>query len=383
MWAFLLLALAQEDPKVRQELDYANDAQRPVYQGQAIERLKARGDAAVAPILQWVEKNGRRKMAIVFVEFLGGLRDERISKLLDDCIRDRAFEWRPAATQALATHARAGDRDLFRNLLADPLWGVRLGAIHGIERLKDREAAPELRKRLNDESYEVRSRAAKALHAFGDDSGLPVLVESLSIESTWFEIDHGVVAREDAWAFLKGIARDDFGYQPWESREKRAPGLAKWNAWMEARDPEWRAKVPERAKAAAPAGGWVFGFELRSCQLGELFLRLDTKGRLVLGWTHLQERQLSSDERAKLDRAIAKIREIDRSAPWGRGGCDFEQYWLLNDAPGYDKLWIGREGRPPEGDLFVATVAELLKTHFGEAVASDFREKTDLFRAPD
>lgn len=374
-----MLAVLLQD-KIGQELDYANDAERPMYQGQAVRRLRARGVAAVPAILEWIAKNGRKRLALFFVEFLGELRDERISNLLADLARDRGFDWRPAATQSLAAHARAGDRDLFRALLADPLWGVRVGAALGLERLSDREAAPAIRRLLDDELYEVRARAAKSLFALGDEAGLPVLVESLSLDSVWFDIDFGLLAREDAVAFLKGVAGDDFGYRP---AEPQGPALARWQAWMEARDPKWRDKVPPRARAASRKVEYVFGFELRSCRLGDFFFRLDADGHLVVGRSTLETRKLTEEERRRLGRAIGRIRTLARGVPYGRGGCDFEQFHLLADRGGFEKLWIGREGRPREGDLFVDVVAEILRKHFGDAAAAEFRERADLFRAAD
>lgn len=379
MIPLLLAALLQDDAKLRQELDYANDFERPMYQGQAVERLRARGLAIVPAVLAWVEKNGRKKVAAFFVEFLAEVRDDRISTLLADLVNDRPFEWRPAAIASLAAHARAADRDLFRKMLDDPLWGVRAGAILGLEKIGDKDAVPEIRKRLDDEAYEVRARAARTLHAFGDESGLPVMVESLSIEITWFDTDYGVIAREDALAFLRGIAKDDFGYRAWESAEKRAATVRRWHEWMDARDAKWREKVPERARARDGEAEYVFGLELRSCQWGNFFLRLDSKGTLVLGCPGVRTYRLTDDQRARLGQAIRKLQGIDPTIPYGRGGCDFEQYFF----PDGQKLWIGRDGRPKEGDAFVATVMDLLKAHIGESAATEYREKAETFRSQD
>ena len=383
MKTLLILLLLQEAAALQKELEYANDAERPQYQGQAVKKLKARGEAAVEPILQYVEKKGKNALAVFFVEFLGEITDERISKLLAGLVQDREFFWRPAAARALALHRRPTDRDLFRSLLGDPLWGVRLGALQGLEGVGDKESAPQIMKRLDDDQYDVRSQAARTLHAFGDESGLPVLVESLAIEHAWFDIDYGQLAREDAWNFLKKLTKDDFGYKPWESPRERSAGLKRWQAWMAARDPKWREKVPPKARAREIPSDYLFGFELRSCQWGDFFFRFDAQGNFVLGFFNLESRPLSPEQRQRLEKAVDDLKKIDRSVPYGRGGCDFEQYYLKNERGGFDKLWIGKEGRPGEADPFIKVVTEILKAQFGDGVAKEFRDTTKLFRGPE
>jgi hypothetical protein len=376
----LLLLFLQDDPKIAKEVEYANDPDHPQYQDQAMRKLRARGASAVPAILEFVEKKGRNKLAIFFTEFLGEMKDERVAKLLADLVQDKDFFWRPAAAKALAAQKRADDRELFRKLLVDRLWGVRVGAILGLEAIVDKEAIPELRKRLNDDIYDVRAQAAKTLHAFGDEGGLPVLIEALSSNVTWFEIDYGQIAREDAWNFLKKLTKDDFGFKPWETPEQRAPGLKKWHDWIAAKDVQWRDKVPEKARVKEEKSDYVFGFELRSCQKGDFFFRLDAQGNLVVGFFNLESVKLTDGECARIEKALDAVRGIDRTVPYGRGGCDFEQYYLKNDRGGFDKLWIGMGGRPGEGDVFSKTVAEILRARFGEGMANEFREVTGLFR---
>ena len=70
---------------------------------------------------------------------------------------------------------------------------------------------------------------------------------------------------------------------------------------------------------------------------------------------------------------------MDRSLPYGQGGCDFEQYYVrVGDR--FEKLWIGLQGRPPAAEPFVRLVADLLRKKFGERAVEEFKQSSDLFR---
>lgn len=383
MIAALVLALVQE-AGVSSDLDRANDRDKPPsYQVQAIQKLRERGAGAVEPVLAWVRSRGRREMGLLFTQFLGELKDPRIADLLADLARDRDFFWRPAAMDALAEHRDRRHLTPFRAGLKDPLWGVRAASVRGLEGLKDRESLPEIRRLLGDDAYEVRAQAAKTMHAMGDETGLPVLVESLRSAVAWFDIDYGQIAREDAWKFLKELAGDDFGFKPWEPARQREPGLARWEAWIARKFPDWREKVPPNARAQADAAEYVFGYELRSCQRGDFFFRLDVEGNLVLGYFTLQRAPLSKEERERFDRALARVRAVDADLPYGLGGCDFEQHYLREPNGRFRKLWVGIGGRPPEADPFVRVCQELVGAKFGDGEAADFKERAALFRQVD
>jgi len=382
MTAMLLAVLAQAQD-IDSDIKRANDADKPQYQVQACEKLRKRGAEAVAPILAWIEKNGRAKMGLIFTQFLAELKDERVSTLLAALVRDKDFFWRPAAMQALAEHKAKAHRELFRAMMKDPLWGVRMGALLGLELLEDKESLAAIQAVLDDPIYDVRAQAAKSMHAFGDETGLPVLVESLKSSVTWFEIDYGQIAREDAWKFLKKLTNDDFGFKPWEPIAQRAPGLAKWEEWIAKKFPKWREMVPEQARCEVETGEYVFGFELRSCQRGDFFFRIDTQNNFVLGYFNLERVPLAKEEREKIDKAIEKIMKVDREMPYGQGGCDFEQYYLKVGEKRFSRLWVGIGGRPPEIDGFIKVVHEIVKSKFGGGEAADFKDRTNLFRGID
>lgn len=221
------------------------------------------------------------------------------------------------------------------------------------------------------------------MYAFGDESGLPVLVESLRSSVAWFDIDYGQLAREDAWTFLKTISGDDFGFKPWEPAARREAGLKRWEEWIAKRMPDWRDRIPSNAKVAPDQAVYEFGFELRSCRTGDYFFRVDAQNNLVLGYFNLIRAQLTEAERSKLDKAIEAVREVDRAFPYGQGGCDFEQYYLKTGASKFEKLWIGVGGRPGDLDGFIRTVTELLRAKFGDGEAKTFKDRTALFREMD
>ena len=376
----LILLLQDASAKIAQEVEYANAKDKPQFHVQAVRKLRDRGGPAVADeITRFVAARGHNALSIAFTEGLGDLQDARIHALLQTLVRDRDFLWRPTAMRALAQQADRDSLDDFRKAIGDKLWGCRAAAVVALEKLKDRESIDAIKGLLADDVYDVRAQAARTLYAFGDSSGLPVLVEALRADTVWFGIDYGQIAREDAWTFLKGVAKDDFGYKPWETPEQRAPGLAKAEAWLAKTMPDWRQRVPEKARMRASAVEYVFGFERRSCQRGDFFFRVDRDGNLVVGYFTLEKEALSPEELKAFNAALDKVRRLDRSVPYGQGGCDFEQYYL-SEGGRFEKLWIGLQGRPAAAEAFVRAAQELLRKKFGERVAEEFRQSSDLFR---
>jgi hypothetical protein len=375
-----LLFLLQDSAKIVQEVEYANAKDKPQFHVQAVRKLRDRGGPAVAEeIAKFVAKNGHNALSIAFTEGLGGLLDERIAALLRELVRDKEFYWRPTALRALAEQADRRSLEEFRAALGDRLWGCRAAGLLALEKLDDRVSIPRIRELLGDDVYDVRAQAAKTLHAFGDSSGLPVLVEALRANTVWFDIDYGQIAREDAWNFLKKVAKDDFGYKPWESVEERAAGLAKAEAWIAKTMPDWRSRVPEKARVRAEQTEYQFGFELRSCQRGDFFFRIDQEGNLVLGYFTLEKAKLSDAELQALKAALDSVKSVDRSIPYGQGGCDFEQYYLRTGTR-FEKLWIGLQGRPTRVEPFTRVVLDLVRKKFGERTAEEFKQSSDIFR---
>jgi hypothetical protein len=382
--ATLLWVAAQEEAsQLLQELEIANSKDRPQLQGQAVKRLQARGAQAVAgPIAGFVKERGHAALSVAFTEGLGALKHPVIRTLLTELFEDPKFFWRPAALRALADHGDPSSKALFRKGLEDRLWGCRAAAVLGLERLGDRDSAPRIKERLGDEAYEVRAQAARTLHAFGDPSGLPVLVEALRADSVWFDIDYGQIAREDAWNFLKKVAGNDFGYKPWETAEQRAPGLAKFEAWIARTMPDWREKVPDKARSIMERPEWIYGYELRSCQRGDVFFRIDAQGNLVLGYFTMERAKLEAGEFQALLGALETVKGVDRRTAYGEGGCDYEQHFLKVGGR-FEKLWIGQKGRPAAVEPFIAKVRATLGKHFGERTLAEYQDAAILFQVPE
>ena len=382
--ALALAALFQDvASKVEQEVSYANDPEKLQLQVQAIDRLKKRGSEAVPALVAFVDKKGANALSLGCTELFGDIPDARLADLSARLLQDKNFYWRPAAARALADQKSPAHRDLLRTMLTDRLWGVRAAAVLGLEKLGDKESLAPLKKALNDDTYDVRAQAAKTLYAFGDESGLPVLVAALRSEAAWFDIDYGQIAREDASKFLAKISGDDFGFKGWDPADKREPGAKRWEEWMAARLPDWKDRVPPKAQPVADAAEYEFGFELRSCRSGDFYFRIDSKNNFVVGYFNLSRAALTADERAAFNNKLLAVKAVDRTAPYGRGGCDFEQYYLAGDGGRFQKLWIGLGGRPPELDGFIRHCHDLIKAKFGVAEAAEFKERTTPFRGVD
>ena len=76
---------------------------------------------------------------------------------------------------------------------------------------------------------------------------------------------------------------------------------------------------------------------------------------------------------------LDKVKTVDRSVPYGQGGCDFEQYYV-RVGNRFEKLWIGLQGRPGGAEPFVRMMPELIRKKFGERALEEFTRSTDLFR---
>jgi len=378
----LLLLLPQEEEKINREVLLANTGALAL-QGQAIDRLRHRGAEAAPHIVAFVKTRGHNALSQACTDLLGAIHDPSIAALCAELIEDRDFYWRGSAALSLAELKSKTHLPLQRKNLGDRLWAVRAGGILAMELLEDKCELESIRKALNDDTYYVRSQAAKTLRHFGDDAGLPVLVESLRSNVKWFDIDYGQIAREDACKFLAKITGGDFGFKAWETVAERAPGLKKWQEWMDGLQPGWNGKLPPNARVTEDTAEYAFGFELRSCRTGDFFFRLDTKGNLVLGYFNLSSAALTADERARLEKAIESVGKVDRRAPYGDPGCDFEQYYVRSPKEGFDKLWIGVRGRPAQLDGFIKTVGDLMKEKFGEGAGKEFRQSASIFRETD
>lgn len=384
-WLWISFALgaqgAQNPPPVTVgDVMLANDTRDPVLQGQAMERVFQAGRAAIPAVLEFIEKKGNNALTLVFTQRLSSLADPRVEDLLARLFEDRRFYWRPAATWGLAELAPARYLHLFRRALDDHLWAVRQAGLLGLDVLLDRESIPKIRELLGDEFFPVRAQAARTLAALGDESGLPVLVAALRDTTQWFDIDYGQLAREDAFNFLRRHTGLDFGFRAWEASDKREASVRAWEAWAEKRWPDWKERVPKTAWPKADKSRYVFGLELRSCQLGDFFFRIDDADTIVLGSFNLERSKLSPNEVRRIREAIGELDDVDPYQTYGRSGCDFEKYYVLAEDGHTDTPCFYVGGRPKNFDKMVALFAEVLGTHFGEAARAAYEKRSALFR---
>jgi hypothetical protein len=361
----------------------ANDMKDPLLQGQAFEKIFSAGNAAVGPILEFVEKKGANALILQFTQRFSEFKDPRMEDLLAKLIDDKLFFWRPAATWALAELAPRRYLELFRRSLGDHLWGVRQAAILGLDQLEDRDSIPAIKPLLADDIHAVRSQAARTLAAFGDESGLPVLVAALRDTTHWFDIDYGQLAREDAFNFLRRYSGMDFGFRPWESADQREKPLAHWEAWIASKFSDWKERVPKTAWPRPDTSEYLFGFELRSCQKGDFFFRVTTDGVLVLGYFNLVREKLDPGQLRAFKEAWKPAWEIDPFQTYGRSGCDFEKYYLRAEDGHYETPCFFVQGRPGRLDGFIKSIREILRSRFGDGTASELQERAELFREPE
>ncbi|HLG41969.1 MAG TPA: HEAT repeat domain-containing protein [Planctomycetota bacterium] len=365
------------------DVELANDLRQPALQGQAMDKVFAAGAKSLPAVTEFVERKGPNALILRFTERLGEIRDPANAKLLARLARNKDFFWRPAATWGLAEQDGADYRALFRELLGDPLWGVRQASILGLENLDDRESIPAVRKLLADSVFDVRAQAAKSLTEMGDESGLPVLIAALRDTTRWFDIDYGQFARETAFNFLKKYSGKDFGFKAWEPAAQREPGVKKWEEWIGKKFATWRELVPDTARAQQDPSEYLFGFELRSCQRGDYFFRVDVKGEIVLGNFNMVRKPLADGELDKFKAALQDLKAVSQLEPPGQPGCDYEKYYVLTPEGGYETPVVYRLGRPGALDAFIKASRALIRQHFGEGEAQEFELRAKLFREPD
>ena len=74
--------------------------------------------------------------------------------------------------------------------------------------------------------------------------------------------------------------------------------------------PDWKERVPEKARVRAEKVEYAFGYELRSCQLGDFFLRIEEGGRVVFGYFNLERATPAPQSHV---RVCEEHREVDSS----------------------------------------------------------------------
>jgi hypothetical protein len=361
VWSLvLLLALRQESQtsepdKLKATVATACEGKITV-RPQAVKRLLAMGAPVMPHVRDYVRAKGRNALSPGLVEALGKLGDDGRALLLE-LLDDQRFYWRPQAVRGLLEAGKAEDRPRVRALLLDRAPIVRRAAAEALGKAGDREAAPKLRALLADPDHRVRFGAGHGLLLLGDDGGLPVLVELLRLDLEFFGDPIGVRARSEAFEVLKKTAGQDFGYHPAAEGPAREAAARKCEEWARERlHGEWQ--LAAAARVLPDAARYVVGVELRTCNLGEMWLRLDDQGQLAVGLENPQRVALDAQQATALRGAFAGVADGD-SRIHGAIVCDFERFCGLS-SKGTRSLQSAPGSRPKELEPVVAALLAAL-----------------------
>jgi HEAT repeat protein len=389
-------AQAPEDPSSRttsapasRVVDLARLVERanhvnPYMSAQASKALETHGVAALSEVEAFVARRSIYALSAPVVTWLGALDDPRARALLLRVALDRDFPWRPYAVRALAVRPLPQDRAAFLQLLSDRLAPVREAAALGLGAAgTPAEASDALLERrslqvaLADPSFDVRAGAAEALRARGDASGTGRMVKDLALTRRFFDLDFGEIARRRAWAFVVAAAGDKIlatGYDP------GAPAIARDAALPAVHDALGIRADDPASRQAADAEDVIFGLEVRSCRRGDAFIRLTAGGEIVAGQYDLRRAKVAAATWEEMRKALEAVRTVPPLPLYGRPGCDFERYYLL-DEEGLRKITVGPEGRPPAARRLSALILEALGAGFGSDAAAEHLERIAPYAA--
>jgi hypothetical protein len=374
-------------PSADRIADRANH-QNPYFSAQGLKALKAQGPGALPALERFIARRTILALAPLVVDWLGELPDERARVILRDGLGNRSFPWRPQAARALAKAARASEVDLLLRLATDELPAVREPALAALAEVASKDAGlrakvvPALESGLKDPLFEPRLAAAEGLLKLREKSPLPILVEALGVERRFFDLDFGVLARKRAWDALKPLAGDGVAYEPSAGPAKNAEAIAEIARRL-AVTPGSRPALPGDVEDA------IFGIELRSCRSGDQWIRITSGGDAVLGHYDLERKKLDPAKAAgllKLVRAAAAPQSpesrLSPGAYFGRPGCDFEK-WYLPEEAALVRITVGQEGRPEALRTLHEALGAAIEGAWGQGVKQDFDDRAAPFSKPD
>jgi HEAT repeat protein len=389
-----LLPAQESAPDVDRIADRANH-QNPYFSAQGLKALKAQGAAALPAVERFVARRSVHALAPLVVEWLGEVPEDGARKILRAALGNPEFPWRPQAARALGKSPREAEADLFLAASKDALPAVREAALLALGQLAAKDAS--LRPRalagleagMEDPQFEPRLAAAEALLAAGEKRALPVLLEALSVERRFFDVDFGVLARRRAWAALQPLAGAGVAYDPSAGPAKNADALREIARRVASLVPPRPETGPSKAPLAKDVDDVVFGVEVRSCRAGDQWIRLTGNGELVLGHYDLERRKVPEPELRELRRLLGETARpaspesrLDPGAYFGRPGCDFEK-WYVPDEPSLLRLTVGQEGRPGALEALHRALGGAVEATFGPGAAEGFKERTSPFAKPD
>lgn len=313
----------------------------PVVKPQAARQLAALGKPGADAVLEWVASDARGAAALPteLVEQLGRFGDERLRALLWQCLRDRDFPWRPAASRSVGLEPQPKEYYDFNSLTRDVLGTVRAAAVESIGRLLllpeglgERErslALADLRSGLNDIDDRARRASAHALCNLGEYDALYYLAEELRRSDRYWESDSGKAARYAASTLLKQHLDDLHGYQARlaPDAEPNVEALGAIDADIAMQSGQSKPEMPPWVAAGSTVAEGVVGLELLSCRKGELHLTWTADDRLLVGRGRPFEVLLPQGSSSRLLQAIrAELGEVTEGEIYGVPGCDSERY---------------------------------------------------------
>lgn len=131
-----------------------------------------------------------------------------------------------AARQALAAAAQEGDAELLMQASKHDNAEVRIAATDALGKALGKKAAGHLTSLLTDKDDRVKLSAARAIADYGGRSSLQELAKLLDSQDQQVRVNAGITLRE--------LTGESFGYAAYESAEKRAESVKKWNEWIAA-----------------------------------------------------------------------------------------------------------------------------------------------------
>ena len=310
------------------------------------------------------------RLGSALVEVLGEFADTQLRTRLWAAVDDAGFPWRPYAARGLAATAVSTESERFARMLVDTIAPVRAAGVEAYRVLDSRKALRLLRQRLSDPDDRVRRVTADLLAQWGEVDALYWLLEELRRQDTFFDRPTGLQARYQSLALIVQHLGDAAGYdadRPPDS-DANVTALSVLEERVAERAGGDRPELPEVARAGLPTPRSRFGFELRSCRLGEYYLRWTADDVLLVGQGRPARVQLPRGTVARLSKSgAAHLSELEDRRFFGTPGCDMEHF-LWRDAVGSDtSVWIISKGpetvenlRPKALGEFLAELLETL-----------------------
>lgn len=324
---------------------------------QAARRLVGLGAPAARRLLQECGDRGEKMAALgqYLVEVLGDFEHPRLRVLLWQNLRDLDFPWRGAAARSLAGTAAASESGAFWSLLRDHLAPVRVAAVEALGSLCEGSAEQRqslIAQLLREPNDRVRRAEAALLDDWGESGYLIWLVEDLKRTDAYFRLPFGEQARYQSARLLKKRLGQLYGFSPEGSPEEEANlrAIGQISEAIRERAGGSLPELPTIALAGRSTPGNSIGLELRSCRLGEYYLRWNRADVLQVGTSRPLEIPLAEGTVARLEAALGEcLSALADERYWGDAGCDIEQLRLVGEDGKLDNFLVSKgQGTIPD-----------------------------------